>query len=79
MNENDVVVMIVNLPGKIIEESGKNYMTHLAGMTYDSNLMNDIFNFAIVKKLLESGNHKEEENKKEDIIQETSDDVENLF
>ena len=77
--ESDVVVMIVNLPGKIIKESGQNYMTHLAGMPYDSNLMDNIFKFAIAKKLLEAASKKEEEKKEENVIVEESDNVENLF
>ena len=75
--EDDVVVMIVNLPGKIIQESGQNYMTHLAGMSYDSNLLDNIFKFAIAKKLLETP--KQEETKQEEQIVEQSDNVENLF
>ena len=75
--EEDVVVMIVNLPGKIIEETKQNYMTHLAGMPYDSNLLNEIFKFAITKKLLEQP--KKEEESTEEVIIEQSDNVENLF
>ena len=74
---DDIVVMIVNLPGKLIEESGQNYMTHLAGMTYDPLLLDNIFKFAIVKKLLEAP--KEEKHEEEQTVIEQSDNVENLF
>ena len=74
---DDIVVMIVNLPGKIIKESGQNYMTHLAGMPYDSLLLDSIFQFAISKKILEQP--KQEQKTKEKEIIETSDNVENLF
>ncbi len=74
---SNVVVMIVNLPGKIIEESGQNYMTHLAGLDYDENMLNDIFKFAIIKKLLETP--KQEETKETEQITEVSDNVENIF
>ena len=77
-NADDVVVMIVNLPGKIIENSGKNYMTHLAGMNYDPILLNDIFKFGITKQLLKTPK-KEEEKKDEETIIEQSDNVENLY
>ena len=75
---DDVVIMIVNLPGKLIAESGQNYMTHLAGMKYDSQLLDDIFKFAITKKLIEN---KIENNNTEEVAQvvEQSDNVENLF
>ena len=74
---DDVVVMIVNLPGKIIKESGQNYMTHLAGMPYDPILLDNIFKFAITKQLLSEPKQQEETNVEE--IVETSDNVENLF
>ena len=69
--------MIVNLPGKIIQESGQNYMTHLAGMPYDPILLDNIFNFAMTKKLLSQP--KQEETNEEEQIVEQSDNVENLF
>lgn len=76
--EDDVVVMIVNLPGKIIQESGQNYMTHLAGMSYNSELLDEIFKFAMTKKLL-TGPERKETQAEEIIIEEKSDNVENLF
>lgn len=77
--EDDVVVMIVNLPGKLIKESGQNYMTHLAGMKYDSFLLDRIFNFGIQKKILETKMENKSDNKEEPQIVEKSDDVTNLF
>jgi hypothetical protein len=48
--EDDVVVMIVNLPDHIIESIGKRFQTHHEAFAYDSMLMEQIFNFAIKKK-----------------------------
>ena len=76
-NPDDVVIMIVNLPGKVIEESGQDYMTHLAGMKYDPILLDQIYTFAIQKKLLEKPEKKQET--KEEAIIEQSDNIENLF
>ena len=76
--EEDIVVMIVNLPGKIVQESGQDYMTHLAGMEYNPQLLKDIFTFAIIKKLLQN-NSKHKEELKENIIEEQSDNIENIF
>lgn len=75
--EEDIVVMIVNLPGKIVNESGQNYMTHLAGMPYNSELLDEIFKFAMTKKLLTGPERKETQT--EEIIEEKSDNIENLF
>lgn len=75
---DDIVVMIVNLPGKIVQESGQNYMTHLAAMPYDSLLLDNIFQFAISKRILENKVSKEDSNENV-VIEEKSDNVENLF
>ena len=48
-NIDDVTVMIVNLPDHIIEETGKRFATHQAAFTYDDELMNRLFSFAIQK------------------------------
>ena len=50
--EEDVIVMIVNLPSTIIESINKRYETHLEAFKYDSMLMEQIFNFGIKKKEL---------------------------
>ena len=52
--EEDVVIMIVNLPGKLIEETNTDYQTHKAAYQYDSLLMDNIFNFAFQKKFFSS-------------------------
>ena len=52
MTEDDVNVMIVNLPDHIIESAGKNYETHRPAFPYDSELMDRIFNFAVRKNEL---------------------------
>lgn len=61
--EDDVVVMIVNLPGKIIEEVGTNFQTHKEAMAYNSERLNNLFNFAIQKDFLMKQTKKAEENK----------------
>jgi hypothetical protein len=48
--EEDVIVMIVNLPDHIIESINKRFQTHNEAFPYDSMLMEQIFNFAIKKK-----------------------------
>ena len=70
--------MIVNLPGKVIQESNQNYMTHLAGMIYDPILLDSIFQFAIAKKILENKQENNTTEKVEQVV-EQSDDVTNLF
>ncbi len=75
--EEDIVVMIVNLPGKLIKESGKDYMTHLAGMKYDPTLIDNILKFGITRNLLTA--KKKTEETKEEVIIEQSDNIENIF
>lgn len=48
-NTDDVVVMIVNLPGKIIEDVGRNFATHQAAYAYDSELLDRLFKFGVQK------------------------------
>ena len=67
--ENDIVVMIVNLPGHIIPEVGVNFQTHTEAMPYSSERLDNIFNFAIQKDYLEK--QKQKENKKSDIEETT--------
>lgn len=50
--EDDVIVMIVNLPDHIIEPSGKLFETHNEAFKYDSIFMEQIFSFVIRKKQL---------------------------
>lgn len=50
--EDDVIVMIVNLPDHIIESTGKLFETHNEAFKFDSKLMEQIFTFAIRKQNL---------------------------
>ena len=61
--ENDVVVMIVNLPGKMIDEVGTNFQTHKEAMAYNSERLNQVFDFAIQKDYLTKQAKKNEEAK----------------
>ena len=80
---DDVVVMIVNLPGKIVEELGTNFGTHQAAYPFDTDLMDRLYKFGIEKdyinKSLDQGTKEESENK--EIVKETNnnEDLENLF
>lgn len=50
---DDIEVMIVNLPEKMInEETGQRYATHRGAFTYDNELMDKLFSFAIRKNTL---------------------------
>lgn len=75
---DDVVVMVVNLPGKIIEGLNVDYATHKAAYNFDDNLLDQVYKFAVQKKLLELEINKEE-NKEEQLIQEQSDNLEDIF
>lgn len=76
----DIVVMIVNLPGKIIPECGQNYQTHMGAFPYDTKVLNDFYKFAIQKFILLESQKKTEE-KEETIIETQQEDnnLENLF
>ena len=79
---DDVVVMIVNLPGKIVEESGTNFCTHKAAYEFDTDLMDRLYKFAIEKYYInKSVEQNKEEEEKEEVIVETNDnnELENLF
>ena len=43
----DIVVMIVNLPGKVIPECGQNYQIHQGAMPYDTNMLNEFYKFLL--------------------------------
>lgn len=47
--EDDVVVMIVNLPGKIIEECGRNFASYQGAYAFDNELLMELYKFAIEK------------------------------
>lgn len=53
--EDDVEVMIVQLPGHIIKESNTDFCIHKPAFKYDSEFMEKIFNFAISKNQLING------------------------
>lgn len=74
---DDVVVMIVNLPGKIIDGLNTNYATHKAAYEFDNNLMEQIYKFAIQKQLLEIDSNKKDNQEK--LILEQSDNIEDIF
>jgi len=83
---DDVIVMIVNLPGKIIEECGRNFMTHQAAYKYDSDLLERLFKFGVQKDYITKKikvDTSKEENENEEIIQEntenTNDNLINIF
>ena len=50
--EEDVTVLIVQLPGKIIESTGQNFEIHHEAFPFNSKLMDQIFDFAIKKNEL---------------------------
>jgi hypothetical protein len=70
--------MIVNLPGKIIEECGRNFMTHQAAFMYDTELLNQVFKFGTQKYIMTKQiDHKSDtEEKQEEII--NNNDEQNL-
>ena len=51
VTEDDIIVMIVNLPGHIIENTEVNYMVHKAAMQFNEALLNDLFTYAINEKI----------------------------
>lgn len=73
----DIIVMIVNLPGKIIPECGQNFQIHQGAMPYDPSLQNEFYKFAIQKFMILESQKKEEE-KKEEPQQEAQTQEENL-
>ena len=79
--DEDVIVMIVNLPGKNIEDTGRNWATHQAAYQYDSELLDKLYKYAIQKDyLLKKTQMTAEE--KEEIINNTpqnDDNLENIF
>ena len=83
-NPDDVVIMIVNLPGKIIEDCGRNYMIHQAAYIYDVELLNQLFKFGAQKDFMSKqivAQNKKEEPKEEEIINKDNNEenLEDLF
>ena len=75
---DDIVVMIVNLPGKIIEGCGQNYQIHQGAIPYNETELNNFYEFAIKKYILLEAEKKEKEKHKEEVKQETNNDNNNL-
>ncbi len=75
---DDIVVMIVNLPGKIIEGCGQNYQIHQGAIPYNETELNNFYEFAIKKYILLEAEKKEKEEHKEEVKQETNNDNNNL-
>ena len=75
---DDIVVMIVNLPGKIIEGCGQNYQIHQGAIPYNETELNNFYECAIKKYILLEAEKKEKEEHKEEVTQETNNDNNNL-
>ena len=75
---DDIVVMIVNLPGKIIEGCGQNYQIHQGAIPYNETELNNFYEFAIKKYILLEAEKKEKEEHNEEVKQETNNDNNNL-
>ena len=75
---DDIVVMIVNLPGKIIEGCGQNYQIHQGAIPYNETELNNFYEFAIKKYILLEAEKKEKKEHKEEVKQETNNDNNNL-
>lgn len=75
-NPDDVVVMIVNLPGKIIEGVDRNFATHQAAYQYDGELLDKLFSYAIQKDYLNKKNGQHDQNSEDTNIVENKDNNE---
>ena len=77
----DIVVMIVNLPGKEIPECGQNFQIHQGAIPYDPSLQNEFYKFAIQKFMILESQKKKEEIKEEinNIENNKEENLENLF
>jgi len=78
----DVIVMIVNLPGKIIEECGRNFMTHQAAYSYDSELLDQLFRYGAQKDYINKQvkTQKSSDETEEEIIKDNSEEnLEEIF
>ena len=77
----DIVVMIVNLPGKEIPECGQNFQIHQGAIPYNPSLQNEFYKFAIQKFMILESQKKKEEVKEElnNIENNKEENLENLF
>ena len=62
---DDVIVMIVNLPGKIIEECNRDFMVYQAAYPYDTILLDKLFEFGVKNNYMEKRLKAKENNVKE--------------
>lgn len=80
---DDVIVMIVNLPGKIIEEVGRNFATHGPAYAYDTQLLENLFKFGVQKDYLSKKNAPKEDSQTylEAIqkVQKATENIEDVF
>ena len=80
---DDIIVMIVNLPGKNIQEVNRNYQTHNPAMPYDEKELNEFFKFAIQKFNLLKKEEKETEEDSQTFMKQVEkvkeDTAENIF
>lgn len=77
----DIVVMIVNLPGKVIPECNQNYQIHQGAIPYDTYVLNSFYKFAILKFILLESEKKEskKEEEPEETVHEETNNLEDLF
>ena len=76
----DIVVMIVNLPGKIIPECNQNYQIHQGAIPYDTNLLNEFYKFAIKKFIILESEKKTEVEETDNIEeQQETNNFEDVF
>ena len=78
ISPDDIVVMIVNLPGKMITECNQNYQIHQGAIPYNESELNSFYDFAIKKFILLEQEKKDKEEPKEENIEDTNNDNNNL-
>ena len=82
-SSDDIIIMIVNLPGKIIPECNQNYQTHTGAMPYNTDELNNFYKFAIKKinlSCIKKEAEKKETNENKDNNKQTNEDnLENIF
>lgn len=73
-NPDDIVVMIVNLPGKLIPESNQLFQVHQGAMPYNEDELNNFYLFAIQKFNL-LNNKKKDEEQIDELNNENNDEI----
>lgn len=78
---DDVVVMIVNLPGRIIEKIGRNFCTHGPAYQFDSELIDRLLEYAIQKDFISNHNKQKESinDTGEKEVEQEQENLENIF